>query len=129
MRRKAHLRSAAGRIRTGVERVRERKAVGPTRILAARLLRRRGVAGLHHSDRRSQYASGDDRRALAAQGMVCSMSRRGNCWDNAVAESFFATLKVELVRDAAWATRATARAELIEYLEVLSRYAGDLPLL
>ena len=46
------------------------------------------------------------------------MSRRGNCWDNAVAESFFATLKVELVHDAAWATRAAARTALFEYLEV-----------
>jgi len=54
---------------------------------------------------RVQYASGDDQTALAAEGMVCSMSRRGNCWDNAVAESFFATLKVELVHDASWATR------------------------
>ena len=52
---------------------------------------------MHHSDRGSQYASGDYRRALRAHGLVCSMSRRGNCWDNAVAESFFATLKVELV--------------------------------
>ena len=72
---------------------------------------------LHHSDRGRQYASGDYRRALAAQGIVYSMSRRGNCWDNAVAESFFTTLKVELVRDAAWATRTAARAELFEYLE------------
>jgi putative transposase len=46
------------------------------------------------------------------------MSRRGNCGDNAVAESFFATLKVGLVRDAAWATRSRARTELFEYLEV-----------
>ena len=46
------------------------------------------------------------------------MSRRGDCWDNAVAESFFATLKVELVHDAAWTTRTVARAELFEYLEV-----------
>lgn len=46
------------------------------------------------------------------------MSRRGNCWDNAVAESFFASVKVELVHDAAWATRAAARTELFEYLEV-----------
>ena len=45
------------------------------------------------------------------------MSRRGDCWDNAVAESFFATLKVELVHDAAWATRAAARTELFDYLE------------
>jgi len=55
---------------------------------------------------------------LAQYGIVASMSRRGNCWDNAVAESFFATVKVELVHDAAWATRAVARLELVEYLEV-----------
>jgi transposase InsO family protein len=73
---------------------------------------------LHHSDRGSQYASGDYQRVLAQHGIVGSMSRRGNCWDNAVAESFFATIKVELVHDAAWATRAAARAELVEYLEV-----------
>ena len=65
-----------------------------------------------------QYASGDYQRALAQHGIVCSMSRRGDCWDNAVAESFFATLKVELVHDAAWATRAAARTELFEYLEL-----------
>jgi putative transposase len=83
------------------------------------LLRRRPHPGLlHHSDRGSQYASGDYRAALADQGIVCSMSRRGNCWDNAVAESFFATLKVELVHDAAWATRTAARVELFEYIEV-----------
>jgi len=66
----------------------------------------------------SQYASGDYQRALAQHGIVCSMSRRGDCWDNAVAESFFATLKVELVHDATWATRTAARTELFDYLEV-----------
>jgi len=76
---------------------------------------RRGL--LHHSDRGSQYASGDYQQVLAQHGIVCSMSRRGNCWDNAVAESFFATLKVELVHDAAWDTRAAARREVFEYLE------------
>ena len=81
--------------------------------------RRRPPQGLlHHSDRGSQYASGDYQRVLAQYGIVCSMSRRGDCWDNAVAESFFATLKVELVHDAAWATRAAARTELFEYLEL-----------
>ena len=65
----------------------------------------------------AQYASGDYQRALAHHGIVCSMSR-GNCWDNAVAESFFATLKVELVHDAVWATRAAARTALFEYLEL-----------
>jgi len=87
--------------------------------LGLALARRRPPRGLlHHSDRGSQYASGDYQRALAQHGIVCSMSRRGDCWDNAVAESFFATLKVELVHDAAWATRAAARTELFEYLEL-----------
>ena len=87
--------------------------------LGMALARRRPAAGLvHHSDRGSQYASGDYQRVLAQHGIVCSMSRRGDCWDNAVAESFFATVKVELVHDAAWATRAAARIELFEYLEL-----------
>jgi transposase InsO family protein len=76
-----------------------------------------------------QYASADYRRALRAHGIVCSMSRRGNCWDNAVAESFFATLKVELAHAATWATRGQARGEVFEYIEQLSRYAGDPQLL
>jgi putative transposase len=83
------------------------------------LARRRPPQGLlHHSDRGSQYASGDYRAALAAHGIVCSMSRRGDCWDNAVAESFFATLKAELVHEATWASRAAARTALFEYIEV-----------
>ena len=65
-----------------------------------------------------QYARGEYQQILAQHGVVCSMSRRGNCWDNAVAESFFATLKVELVHNAAWATRTAARTELFEYLEL-----------
>jgi hypothetical protein len=65
----------------------------------------------------TQYASADYRRALQVHGIVCSMSRRGNCWDNAVAESFFATVKVELAHDADWITRAHARGEVFEYLE------------
>ncbi len=76
----------------------------------------RGV--LHHSDRGSQYASGDYQALLAAHGLVGSMSRRGNCWDNAVAESFFSTLKIELVYTTDWATRADARTAIFEYLEV-----------
>jgi len=86
--------------------------------LGMALARRRPPQGLlHHSDRGSQYASGDYQQALAQHGIVCSMSRRGDCWDNAVAESFFATLKVELVHDATWETRATARTELFDYIE------------
>jgi transposase InsO family protein len=92
--------------------------------LGMALARRRPPRGLlHHSDRGSQYASDDYQQVLAQHGIVGSMSRRGNCWDNAVAESFFATVKVELVHAAAWATRAAARTELVEYLEVF--YNGE----
>ncbi len=73
---------------------------------------------LHHSDRGSQYASDEYRTCLSDHGIACSMSRKGNCWDNAVAESFFATLKMELVRDEDWHTRDEARAALFEYIEV-----------
>jgi putative transposase len=87
--------------------------------LGMALARRRPAPGLlHHSDRGSQYASGDYQRVLAQHEIVCSMSRRGDCWDNAVAESFFASLKVELVHDVTWPTRTAARTELFEYLEV-----------
>ena len=87
--------------------------------LGMALARRRPPRGLlHHSDRGSQYASHAYQDVLAQHGIVGSMSRRGNCWDNAVAESFFATLKVELVHDAAWATRTAARTDLFEYLEL-----------
>lgn len=72
---------------------------------------------LHHSDRGSQYACGEYQGLLAAHGMVCSMSRKGDCWDNAVVESFFATLKTELVDDARWVTREDARTALFEYIE------------
>jgi putative transposase len=73
---------------------------------------------LHHSDRGSQYASGDYQDALDDIGVVCSMSRKGNCWDNAVAESFFATLKTELVYTRRFATRAEAREAIFEFVEV-----------
>ena len=83
------------------------------------LARRRPPRGLvHHSDRGSQYASAAYQTRLAQHGIQGSMSRRGNCWDNAVAESFFATLKVELVHHVSWATRVGARADLFDYLEI-----------
>lgn len=72
----------------------------------------------HHSDRGSQYASHAYREALDAQGIQCSMSRKGNCWDNAVAESFFGTLKTELVHRTRWLTRLAARTAIFEYIEV-----------
>ena len=70
-----------------------------------------------HSDRGSQYASEHYRRRLAEEGITCSMSRRGNCWDNAPMESFFASLKKELVHHEDYATRAEARASIFEYIE------------
>lgn len=72
---------------------------------------------LHHTDRGSQYASTDYQIELERSGMLCSMSRKGNCYDNAVAESFFATLKTELVNHRRWTTREEAQAELFEYIE------------
>jgi putative transposase len=80
--------------------------------------RRPGRGLPHHSDRGSQYASEDYQNALAARGIQCSMSRKGNCWDNAVAESFFSSLKMEFVHDADFATHEQARTALFEYIEV-----------
>ena len=73
---------------------------------------------LAHSDRGSQYASEHYQRLLSKHGITCSMSRRADCWDNAPMESFFASLKKELVHDADFATRAEARAAIFEYIEV-----------
>jgi len=72
---------------------------------------------VHHSDRGCQYASEAYRTALTRHGILCSMSRKGNCWDNAVAESFFSTLKIELVHRSTWTDRATARLAVAEYIE------------
>jgi len=83
------------------------------------LARRRPPPGLlHHSDRGSQYASAEYRAVLTGHGMERSMSGVGRCWDNAVAESFFATLKVELAHDGAWRTRADAHRAVFEYIEL-----------
>lgn len=71
-----------------------------------------------HSDRGSQYASGDYQTQLKESGIVCSMSRKGNCWDNAPTESFFATLKKELVHRCRFASRALAHSALFEWIEV-----------
>ena len=71
---------------------------------------------LHHSDQGSTYASEDYQRILAARGIVCSMSRRGNCYDNAVMEAFFATLKGELGER--FASNGDAKMELFDYIEV-----------
>ena len=73
---------------------------------------------LHHSDRGSQYTSDDFQSLLKDHGIQCSMSGRGNCWDNACVESFFATLKKERVYRRRYRTRSQARADLFEYIEV-----------
>jgi transposase InsO family protein len=72
---------------------------------------------LHHSDRGVQYAGAEYQEQLRQAGIVCSMSRKGDCWDNAVAESFFSTLKAELVHRMDYASRSQARASVFEYIE------------
>jgi len=73
---------------------------------------------IHHSDRGVQYASGPYQAVLERHGIQPSMSRRGNCLDNAPMESFFASLKTERVHEARFRTRAEARAAVFEYIEV-----------
>lgn len=80
--------------------------------------RRRPVGKLlHHSDQGSQYASDDFQGLLASLGITCSMSRRGNCWDNACVESFFSTLKRERVYRRRYQTRDEAKADVFDYIE------------
>ena len=80
---------------------------------------RRGkpAALLHHSDQGSQYTSEDFQRLLADQGIVCSMSKRGDCWDNAVLESFFSSLKTERTSRRQYLTRDAARSDVFDYIE------------
>jgi putative transposase len=106
-----------------------RKIVGwamSERIDTARVLKALGMALLHrkppaalllHSDRGVQYASGDYRRALDQAGLLASMSRKGNCYDNATMESFWSTLKLELIYRRNFATRAQARSQIFDYIE------------
>jgi len=73
---------------------------------------------LHHSDRGSVYASADYRKQLHDRGILCSMSRKANFWDNAVAESFFATIKKELIHRRPWSARDAARDGIANYIEM-----------
>jgi len=73
---------------------------------------------IHHSDRGVQYAAKPFQELLTANGIVCSMSRKGNCYDNAVQESFYHTLKTELVHHEHYLTRDQARASIFDYIEV-----------
>jgi putative transposase len=79
--------------------------------------RQPGPGLLHHSDRGSQYADAVYRAALERWSATCSMSRRGNCWDNAVMESFFKSLKVERIYQTRYATRREARLDIIQWIE------------
>src|SRR5256885_16979225 len=94
------------------------KAGGVAQALEMAIARRKPQAGLlHHSDRGVQYACELYRELLEEHGIVRSMSRPGDCYDNAVVESFFGTLKCELVHRRHFATRAQARSEAFEWIE------------
>jgi transposase InsO family protein len=81
--------------------------------------RRRPASGLlFHSDRGSQYCSADFQKMLKQHKMISSMSRKGNCWDNAVAESFFGSLKTERVFFSNYTTRDQARKDIVDYIEM-----------
>lgn len=90
-----------------------------TDALTMALWRRKPAGGLlHHSDRGVQYAAADYQRLLGEHGIACSMSRKGNCWDNAVVESFFRTLKVERVYHRRYLTREEAKQDVFQWIEV-----------
>ena len=90
-----------------------------TDALGMAIATRQPVAGLiHHSDRGVQYASDAFQKLLEQHGYQCSMSRKGNCWDNSVAESFFRTLKSELIYQHRYDSRESAKAAIFEYIEV-----------
>lgn len=91
----------------------------PLTALEMAVMRRNPQPGLlHHSDRGCQYTSAEYRSALDELGVTVSMSRKGNCWDNAVAESFFATIKTELINRSRWSSRLEVRSAVFEYIEV-----------
>src|SRR5258708_968641 len=90
-------------------------ALGALRMALGRRPRAAGV--VHHTDRGSQYASADYRAVLADHGLTASMSRSGNCYDNAPMESFFGTLKSELIHRRSYRTRTEARQDIVAYIE------------
>ena len=97
-----------------------------TDSLEMAMWKRRPEAGLlvHSSDRGSQYVSERYQKLLTDNEFVCSMSRKGNCWDNAVAESFFHTLKTELIHHEDFQTREEAQQAIFEYIEVFYNRQG-----
>jgi transposase InsO family protein len=97
------------------ERIDTALAMGALNMALARRKPRRGLT--HHTDRGCQYASHEYRRLLRDVGAECSMSRKGDCWDNAVAESFFASLRKELTNRVDFHSRDAARSIVFEYIE------------
>jgi putative transposase len=85
--------------------------------LNAEVGERQPDAPLHHSDRGSQYTSEQFQRLMADHGMVCSMSRSGNVWDNAAMESFFSSLKTERTARKVYRSRDQAKADVFDYIE------------
>ena len=79
--------------------------------------RQPGTELMHHSDRGAQYLSDDFQRLLKRHGITCSLSGKGSCYDNAVVESFFATLKRERIKRRKYRTRDEARADIFDYIE------------
>jgi transposase InsO family protein len=95
------------------------KASLVTEALSMAYWRRKPGKGLiHHSDRGSQYAGCDYQKLLGSYGMTCSMSRKGDCWDNAVVESFFHSLKTEWTAGMLYLNRSDARRDVIHYIEM-----------
>ena len=94
------------------------KALVMQALFRACATKRPGKGLIHHSDRGSQYCAHDYQKVLKQFGMIPSMSRKGNCWDNAPMESFWGTLKTELVHHRRFATRNQARQEITEYIEI-----------
>ena len=87
-------------------------------LTMARWRRQPGTGLMFHSDRGSQYCSKRFQKELKDHGMISSMSRKGNCWDNAVAESFFGSLKTERVFFANYKTREDAKRDIVDYIEM-----------
>ena len=107
-----------GKILTTSEREELSQLRREVRQLRMELWQRRPPKGqlIHHSDRGSQYAANDYRKRLHARGITCSMSRKGDCWDNAVVESFFGSLKSERLHWRSYQTRAEARGNIVDYI-------------
>jgi len=110
------LRSVSSSLRSTSNRLTAELAIQALEMAIGRQVPDAGL--LAHSDRGMQYASAAYQRLLKGQGITCSMSRKGNCWDNAPMESFFATLKKELIYLEEYQTRAEARESLFAYIEL-----------